>query len=272
MIHVGTSGYGYRDWRPGFYPPEVAEEDYLAYYAERFTCCELTFTCYRMPEVEELERLLCQSAGRLTFSVVAHRHLTHERETDMGSARRFATALSPLTESGKLGAVVAPFPFSFINDPAHRAYVCRLREALGLPLVVEFRHDSWFHEETLGFLRGWGIGLVCVDVDGPEQAGSAGPRALATSEVGYVRFHGRNASRWWTKDGASGFDYSYRRRELLAWVPRLKEIARHAAMTFAVFDNHWRGQAAANALTLQEILSKSRRTTAARRAAAARAV
>ena len=158
MIHVGTSGYGYRDWRPAFYPSEVAEESYLAYYSERFTCCELNFTCFRMPEAGQLERLLRQSAGKLTFSVKAHRHLTHHREPDMGLARRFAAALSPLVEAGKLGAVVAPFPSSFINDPVHRSYVCRLRAALDLPLVVEFRNDSWFREETLDFLRGWGIG------------------------------------------------------------------------------------------------------------------
>jgi uncharacterized protein YecE (DUF72 family) len=269
MIHVGTSGYGYRDWVPAFYPPELAEEDHLAYYAERFSCCELTFTCYRMPEPGELERLLQRSAGRLIFTVRAHRCLTHERDMDIALARRFADSLSPLTEAGKLGALLAPFPASFVNDPAHRAYVCRLQAVLELPVVAEFQNDSWFDEETLEFLRGWGIGFSCTDA--PEAAGFTRPRALATSDVGYARFHGRNASRWWAGDGAVRFDYSYAHRELLAWVPRLKEIARHTKVTFAVFHNHWRGQAAANGLALQEILSKSRTSAAAKRAGAARA-
>ncbi|MCP5120172.1 MAG: DUF72 domain-containing protein, partial [bacterium] len=159
-------------------------------------------------------------------------------------------------QTAKLATVMAQFPMSFINNRANRAYVCRLRAALGLPLAVEFRNDSWFNRETLDFLRGWNIGLVCVDA--PELAGLPAPRILATSKVGYVRFHGRNADRWWNKDGAFRFDYRYSRRELLAWVPRIREIDRSAEVTFAIFNNHWRGRAVANALELQKSWNRAR--------------
>lgn len=256
MIYVGTSGYGYHDWNPAFYPPGLPYEDYLAFYSERFSCCELSSTCYRVPGREEIEQLLRRSSGRVLFTVKAHRRLTHQRGENMNVARLFAAALAPLDQAGKLAAVMAQFPMAFINNPANRAYVCRLRAALDLPLVVEFRNDSWFNEETLDFLRGWNMGLVCVDA--PELAGLPAPRALATSGNGYVRFHGRNGERWWNKDGAFRFDYCYSRRELLGWVPRIKEIDSSAEVTFVIFNNHWRGQAVANALELQKILNKSR--------------
>ncbi|MCP5114295.1 MAG: DUF72 domain-containing protein, partial [bacterium] len=92
MIYVGTSGYGYHDWKPTFYPPGLAYEDYLAFYAERFSCCELSVTCHRVPRPDEIDRLLERSGGRLLFSVRALRRLTHQREEeeDLNVARRFA--------------------------------------------------------------------------------------------------------------------------------------------------------------------------------------
>jgi uncharacterized protein YecE (DUF72 family) len=269
MIHVGTSGYGYHDWTPTFYPRGLVYEDYLRYYSERFTCCELNSTYFRMPRAKELELLLRRSEGRLVFTLKAHRRLTHQREKDMDAARRFASMLSPLVDAGKLGAVLAQFPFSFINNPAHRAYVCRLRAALDLPVVAEFRNDGWHHRETLDFLRGWGIGLAAVD--GPKLEGLPAPHATATSKLGYVRFHGRCADRWWNKDGASRYDYNYRRRELLGWIPRLKEMARQSEVTFVVFNNHWRGQSVANALTFRKIVERSRSVKSGGRAATRRA-
>jgi uncharacterized protein YecE (DUF72 family) len=177
----------------------------------------------------------------------------------MDLARRFAAELAPLVEADRLGAVLAQFPFSFINNPDHRAYVCRLRAALdGIPLVAEIRHESWLNEETLDFLRGWGIGLASVDT--PDLAGLPGPRAIVTSEIGYVRFHGRNASRWWKKDGVSRYDYNYRGRQLLSWVPRLREIERRSQQTFVIFNNRWEGQAVMNALALQKVLNRKRST------------
>jgi uncharacterized protein YecE (DUF72 family) len=262
VIYVGTSGYGYHNWSPAFYPPWLFYEDYLDFYAERFNCCELTFTRYRMPTVDDQERLLRRSAGRVVFTVKAHRCLTHQRplEKDLTIARRFAASLSPLIEARRLGAVVAQFPFTFINNPDHRAYLARLRAALKeLPLVAEFRHDSWLNDETLDFLRGWDIGVACVDT--PELAKLPGPRAVVTSELGYVCFHGRNAARWWkwwSKNQGYRYDYNYRRRELLGWVPRLREIERQSQHTFVIFNNHWQGQAVINAQALQKILNRGR--------------
>ena len=270
MIYVGTSGYGYHNWSPIFYPPWLFYEDYLDFYSEQFNCCELTFTRYRMPTVDDQVRLMRRSAGRVVFTVKAHRCLTHQRpleRKDLSLARRFADSLEPLVEAQRLGAVVAQFPFSFINNPDHRAYLARLRAALDrLPLVAEFHHDSWFNEETLHFLRGWDIGMACVDT--PELAKLPGPRALVTSQLGYVRFHGRNASRWWkwwAKDEGYRYDYNYRRRELLGWAPRLREIDRQSRHTFVIFNNHWQGQAVVNAQALQKILNRSRTTIRDRR-------
>lgn len=266
MIYIGTSGYGYHDWMSSFYPRDLAHQEYLSFYTKRFSCCELDFTCYRVPTSEEQLRLLRQSEAKLTFTVKAHRRLTHERDRDLCFARSFAASLGPLYESGKLGAVLAQFPQAFTNNPGYRAYVCRLRAAFDrIPLVAEFRHPGWFNEETLDFLRGWGIGLATTD--GPELPSLPGLCAITTTDVGYVRFHGRNSALWWQRDGTSRYDYDYGRRELLAWLPRLREMERRTRGVFVLFNNHWRGHAAANALALQQFLNQSRARAAARRLA-----
>src|SRR5690242_5772523 len=55
-IHVGTSGWSYASWRPGFYPEGTRPEDFLRFYAERFDTVELNTTGYRLPAEEQFER------------------------------------------------------------------------------------------------------------------------------------------------------------------------------------------------------------------------
>lgn len=252
MIHVGTSGYGYHEWDPVLYPPGLCYDDYFAYYAKHFDCLEINATFFSWPKASELERLLRGVADVPWCTLKLHRKLTHFRDGQLTAARSFASALEPLVETGKLGAVLAQFPFSFINHPDNRAYLCRLRAALDLPLVAELRNTTWFNPETLDFLRGWGIGIACIDA--PALGGLPRPSARATSSVGYVRFHGRQAEHWWPERDGRRYAYRYRRRELVSWLPRLREIAKHAPRTFVVFNNHRHGHAVTNALALKRLL------------------
>lgn len=257
MIRVGTSGFGYHDWCPSFYPQGLPYEDYLATYARAFDCCELNQSFFQIPVPAELERFRASVPEGFVFTVKLHRRLTHERGTTLEMARRFANALAPVVESGQLGAVLAQFPFSFVNHPHNRAYLCRLRAALELPLVVELRNESWRHPETIDFLRGWGIGWVAVD--SPALETLAPPRGMATSRIGYVRFHGRKLLAWWAKDDSSRYEYRYRRRELLAWIPRIREIARWTRDVYIIFNNRSRGHAAANAVSFRRMLRNAGR-------------
>ena len=49
MIHVGTSGYNYPEWRGTFYPEGLKTTDMFAFYARRFRTVEINYTFYRMP-------------------------------------------------------------------------------------------------------------------------------------------------------------------------------------------------------------------------------
>jgi uncharacterized protein YecE (DUF72 family) len=67
-LHVGTSGWSYPSWKPGFYPAGTASKDFLSYYAQRFSTVELNTTGYRLPGVEQFRRWAEQTPPGFTFA------------------------------------------------------------------------------------------------------------------------------------------------------------------------------------------------------------
>jgi uncharacterized protein YecE (DUF72 family) len=55
-VSVGTSGWSYPTWRPGFYPAGLDPSGFLAFYAERFATVELNTTGYRLPAEDQFRR------------------------------------------------------------------------------------------------------------------------------------------------------------------------------------------------------------------------
>jgi uncharacterized protein YecE (DUF72 family) len=86
------------------------------------------------------------------------------------------------------------------------------------------------------------MGFCCVDE--PRLRNLMPPVAEVTSNVGYVRFHGRNAAKWWRHEHAyERYDYTYSPEELSEWVPRIKDLDAGAEKTFVFANNHWQAQA-----------------------------
>ncbi|HEY6962478.1 MAG TPA: DUF72 domain-containing protein [Gaiellaceae bacterium] len=55
-VKIGTSGWSYPSWRPGFYPAGLQPADFLSFYAERFDTVELNSTGYRLPSADQFRR------------------------------------------------------------------------------------------------------------------------------------------------------------------------------------------------------------------------
>ena len=68
-IHIGTSGWSYPSWRPGFYPAGSDPKDFLAHYARHFDTVELNTTGYRLPSEEQFQRWAAQVPDGFTFAV-----------------------------------------------------------------------------------------------------------------------------------------------------------------------------------------------------------
>ncbi len=253
-IKIGTSGFKYPDWKGSFYPATLRDQEMLRFYAECFDALEINYTYYQMPSPKTLEAMARKAGGRMTFSVKAHADITHRRENFSAAAPVFCDAIRVLEDRQALGCILAQFPYSFWNTTANRDHLRRLREALAeVPLVVEFRNASWITPPLFAFLRGHNMGFCCVDE--PDLPRLPPKIVEATSDVGYVRFHGRAAATWWRHaEAAQRYDYFYREEELEEWVPKIRSLGDKTRITFLFFNNHPRGQAAVNAYMMQHRL------------------
>jgi uncharacterized protein YecE (DUF72 family) len=156
-------------------------------------------------------------------------------------------------EASKLKGILAQFPWSFKNNEENRKYLKLCKDRLSkYPLIVEFRHLSWISEPIFGFLKDLGVSYCAVDE--PNLPGLVPPKVSATADLGYVRFHGRNAETWWGGDSAQRYNYLYTEQELKEWVPKIKELAASTKETLVLFNNCHTGFAAKNAKTMQNIL------------------
>ncbi len=261
MIRVGPAGWSYQDWEGIVYPPKKGFKfDPLAYLANLFDTIELNNTFYRppTPQMGKSWAKRVQSNPRFKFTAKLYRNFTHERqslsETDEGV---FKAGLEPLAESGRLGVLLLQFPYSFHNNEESRAYVQKLTgQFKEYPLVLEVRHASWDRASAYQFLREIQVGFC--NVDQPQVSYSIGPTRKVTSNIGYLRLHGRNVKEWF-REGAgrdARYDYLYNEFELFEITERIRQISTEAEEAYVITNNHYRGQAVCNALEIKAKLGE----------------
>ncbi len=251
---IGTSGYSYEDWVGPVYPPGSRKEDFLSLYSQEFPVVELNFSYYAQPVPRTLERMLSVTPPAFLFALKAHRSMTHDIGPDWEKdISVFRSGVTPLVEAGRLAAVLLQFPYSFGYTTESRERLATLCDRLeGLPLAVEFRKSDWLRPQVFEGLRERRAAVVSVDE--PDLPRLLRPISDVTSDLAYVRFHGRNKEKWWTGDNASRYDYLYDAAELEGWVERVRTILSRVHVMLIFFNNHWRGNAAQNARMFREIL------------------
>ncbi len=265
MIRFGPAGWEYVDWAGVVYPrPPPRGFDRLAFLSRFFGTVEVNATFYR-PYPADVAARWCErvrEAPTFRFGAKVHRRFTHEREAygaaEVAEAR---AALDRLLAEGRLGAALLQFPWSFKRGEAEEEWLRGLFRAFaGLPLVLEVRHASWDDPAVLAELSEAGVGIV--NVDQPRFRRSLGPGAAVTAAVAYVRVHGRNY-RDWFRAGAgrdARYDYLYDAEELEPWADRVREMAAspRAPDVYVITNNHFRGQAPANAKMLEAMVERRR--------------
>jgi uncharacterized protein YecE (DUF72 family) len=254
MLYLGTSGFSYNDWVGEFYPRGLARRDWLNHYTREFNALELNSTYYAIPKLSILEAMIRKTGEGFLFSVKANQEMTHQRQQDSQVFQAFVDMLQPFIDAGKLGCVLAQFPFSFYANRQNLNYLELVRERMkDIPIVIEFRNVQWLKPEVFDWLRKHNLGFCCVDE--PQLPNLLPPLAEVTSEIGYVRFHGRNVAKWWQHQHAyERYDYTYSADELKEWLPRIAKLNSLATKTFIFANNHWRGQSVSTIRQLRMML------------------
>jgi uncharacterized protein YecE (DUF72 family) len=260
-ILVGPAGWSYRDWEGPVYPkPKPRGFDALSYLAQYFDTVEINATFYRIPEAKTTQQWVDRVSDHPDFRLTSKlwQGFTHEGTTSAQDEAAFRRAMDPLHQAGRLGALLLQFPYRFHHTQDNRQRLRHLAEAFrAYPLVLEVRHRSWDRPEVYEFLGDLRMGFC--NIDQPQVSYSIGLTTLVTSAVGYLRLHGRNAAAWFAEDSdaAERYHYRYGGEELTALVAVAEGIGRQARDTYLITNNHFRGQAALNALELRHQLRRA---------------
>ena len=307
MIRVGPAGWSYPDSPGHVYPASVpARFDALSFLASYFDTIEVNSTFYRPQPpktyVSWAKRVAANPEFR--FTVKLWQVFTHGTTEARGEARvarggpdagewtaddvRMVTeGLEVLRAEGRLGALLAQFPWSFKPDASGLERLTRLAETFrDWPLAVEVRHGRWGRPEQLAFLKDLGVGFT--NLDQPVIGQSLPPTAHVTGTLGYVRFHGRNYEHWFgehegaapdvrrtgndTSDAprarsgptpsatAQRYDYLYTAAELAPWVERIRTLGATDGVTdvYVITNNHYEGKGPTNALMIRAMLEGRR--------------
>ncbi len=253
------------------YPRGVKGTERLAFLASLFGVVEINVTFYRPITPDQARRWLDAVAGTPDFRFTAKllQVFTHARRLDAPELNQFREGLEPLLTGGRLGVLLAQFPYSFHNTQENRAYLVKLKGVLPeFPLAVEVRHRSWQQRAVREFLQE--VGLNFCNIDQPLVSYPMGATRWVTGSIGYLRLHGRRQDAWFEfgEDRQARYDYLYSPEELEDLAERVRELQEKASEVYVIFNNHPGGQAVANGLELEHMLLRKRTTLPAGLAAA----
>ncbi|HVP75162.1 MAG TPA: DUF72 domain-containing protein [Gaiellaceae bacterium] len=130
-VSVGTSGWSYPSWRPGFYPAGLDPSEFLAYYAGRFATVELNTTGYRLPAEEQFRRWAEQAPEGFEFAPKLPGHRLRGLDVFESRVRALGDRLGPVRISLK----------SARDEGALELLLGSLDPALRLAFDLE--HPSW---------------------------------------------------------------------------------------------------------------------------------
>jgi uncharacterized protein YecE (DUF72 family) len=271
----------------------MSAEERLRFYAARFPLTEIDSTYYAPPSERQAHIWAERTPPGFRFDVKSYSLLTghptkpqslwadiredlppdvlekrniyatHLSADVLAEAwRRFAGALQPLHEAGRLGAVLFQYPPWFHPRRENRAELEALREHLpDYRICVEFRSPRWLAEErdrerTLRLLEEHGLVFVCVDA--PPVSGLPRLFAVTNPELFMVRFHGRSDDTWSSgaPTAAERFRYLYSRQELEELAEPILDHAPEAQETHLLMNNCYRDYSVRNAAELRDLLAR----------------
>ena len=180
-LHVGTSGYSYKEWKGNFYPEDLPAKEMLSYYSRRLPAVEINNTFYRLPQPSMIENWNAQVPARFRFSIKATQRITHiKRLNNVADETKYLLETAALLEQ-RLGVVLFQLPPNFKKDIERlKAFLDLLQP--DLRTAFEFRHESWFDDESFDLLRARDCALVVSDTDEKPLSD-----IISTARWGYLR-------------------------------------------------------------------------------------
>lgn len=266
MIRVGPAGWSYADWEGIVYPRKKPSGFHpLRHLARYVDCVEINSTFYATPRADFAQRWVRCIEDRPDFrftaklqNVFTHEPLPRDASVFDDLVRDYLAGIEPLRAAERLAALLVQFPLSFRRTTAAEQRLARIESAFGrIPLVLEVRHRSWFEPDAVATIARLGYSLARIDLPaGPDHPPADAP---TPGEPGYLRLHGRNADTWF--DARAGrdqrYDYLYTPGEIGALATVARRLGEEKNDAFVIANNHFAGQAVANALEILAALGSA---------------
>ena len=199
-LHVGTSGYSYKEWKGSFYPEKIPANEMLRYYAERFSTVEINATFYRMPQASMLINWKEQVPETFRFSLKAPQRITHFKRLNETAQETNYFLETAAVLGDQLGPILFQLPPNMKKDlPRLETFLDQLPTTVRA--TFEFRHPTWFDDDVLELLRSRNRPLVISDTDDMPTT-----HIDRTADWGYLRLRRVN----------------YSEENLAEWVKRLR--------------------------------------------------
>jgi uncharacterized protein YecE (DUF72 family) len=241
-IRVGTSGWHYKSWHGPFYPQSLKIKDFLDYYAGRFDTAEINNSFYRLPTEQAVKAWRESVPEGFLFAWKVSRFITHMKKLK-GIEESIDLVFGRMAGLGDaFGPVLFQLPPMLRANDENRE---RLARCLSLVpenrrIAFEFRHPSWYEEQTFRILRDHNTALCLSD-----HADAPAPW-LTTADFIYVRAHGTNGR----------YAGSYSEETLGGWASQIAEWRRNGRDVYVYFDNDIKSAAPGNAQTLLKFLEE----------------
>jgi uncharacterized protein YecE (DUF72 family) len=237
-FYVGTSGYGYKEWKGMFYPERISPGEMLRFYSGRLNAVEINTTFYRMPTEAVLSSWGKQVPASFVFALKAPQVITHlkrlkDAEEETGYLFRTLAVLE-----GKLGPVLFQFPKSFRADrPALEGFLELIPS--GMSCAFEFRSRSWLDADIPDLLHKKGCSLCTADADE-----NPANEIISTASWGYLRLRRSD----------------YTDTELSQWLERI--LAQKWKKVFVFFKHEEKAKGAELAMRFRELAASDVKKTA----------
>jgi uncharacterized protein YecE (DUF72 family) len=180
-LHVGTSGYSYKEWKGNFYPEDLPAKEMLSYYSRRLPAVEINNTFYRLPQPGMIENWKQQVPQAFRFSIKASQRITHiKRINNVADETKYLLETAALLEE-RLGVVLFQLPPNMKKDTGRLKAFLDLLSA-DVRTAFEFRHETWFDDEVFGLLSTKHCALVVSDTDEKPLT-----EIISTAKWGYLR-------------------------------------------------------------------------------------
>lgn len=163
-LHVGTSGYSYKEWKGNFYPEKLPAKDMLTYYSSRLAAVELNNTFYRVPQKSMVENWKQQVPDNFRFSIKASQRITHfKRLNEVEDETKYLLDTVSVLED-RLGVILFQLPPNMKKDLSRLATFLDCLPAT-TKAAFEFRHQTWMEEDVLELLKSKNHALCISDTD-----------------------------------------------------------------------------------------------------------